>query len=61
MSLKRMSQREQQLLWDSYMALDHGDHDERLKILNRLEKYFDEQKKDDRFLKYVSLQNKEGN
>ncbi|ARR10579.1 hypothetical protein Vc3S01_p40093 (plasmid) [Vibrio campbellii] len=30
-----------ELLWDAYMLLDHGDHDERLKMLDKLEKYFD--------------------
>lgn len=29
------------LLWDAYMVLDHGDHDERLAMLERLKGYFD--------------------
>lgn len=32
---------EKELLWDAYTVLDHGDHDERLAMLNKLEKYFD--------------------
>ncbi len=32
---------EKELLWDAYMILDHGDHGERLAMLNKLEKYFD--------------------
>ncbi|MEI8659377.1 hypothetical protein [Vibrio sp. Hal054] len=30
-----------ELLWDAYMVLDHGDHDERLEMLDKLEKHFD--------------------
>lgn len=30
-----------ELLWEAYMILDHGDHDERLAMLNKLEKHFD--------------------
>lgn len=33
---------ENDLLWEAYMILDHGDHDERLAMLDELEKYFDE-------------------
>ncbi|MCG9575409.1 hypothetical protein L1D14_04080 [Vibrio tubiashii] len=29
------------LLWKTYMTLDHGDHDERLEILDKLEKHFE--------------------
>ncbi|BCL73979.1 hypothetical protein TUMSATVNIG1_59650 (plasmid) [Vibrio nigripulchritudo] len=29
-----------QLLWDAYMILDHGEHDERLAMLSKLEKHF---------------------
>ncbi|HEJ2458021.1 TPA: hypothetical protein ACMDRZ_003035 [Vibrio cholerae] len=29
-----------ELLWDAYMILDHGDHDERLEMLGILEKHF---------------------
>jgi hypothetical protein len=29
-----------ELLWESYLILDHGDHDERLEMLDRLERYF---------------------
>lgn len=32
---------QKQLLWDAYMTLDHGDHDERLSMLEMLENYFD--------------------
>lgn len=28
------------LLWEAYLTLDHGDHDERLSTLNKLESYF---------------------
>ncbi len=30
-----------ELLWDAYVTLDHGTHDERLEMLDKLEKYFD--------------------
>ncbi|MDA0152188.1 hypothetical protein OH460_07740 [Vibrio sp. Makdt] len=32
---------EKELLWDAYLTLDHGDHDERLAMLSKLENYFD--------------------
>lgn len=31
-----------QLLWDTYLILDHGEMQERLDMLDKLEKYFDE-------------------
>ena len=30
------------LLWDAYMALDHGDTEQRLAMLDKLEKHFNE-------------------
>lgn len=30
-----------ELLWEAYMVMDHGDHDERLIMLKKLEDYFD--------------------
>lgn len=30
-----------ELLWDAYMVLDHGTHDERLEMLDKLESHFD--------------------
>lgn len=30
-----------ELLWDAYMIMDHGSHDERLAMLDKLEKHFD--------------------
>ncbi|HDI3136633.1 TPA: hypothetical protein PMB18_001611 [Vibrio cholerae] len=30
-----------ELLWDAYMTLDHGTHDERLEMLAKLEKHFE--------------------
>lgn len=32
---------QKQLLWDAYMTLNHGDHDERLSMLEQLENYFE--------------------
>lgn len=29
------------LLWDAYIILDHGDQDERLAMLDKLEKHFE--------------------
>jgi len=29
-----------ELLWEAYMVLDHGNHDERLVMLDKLEKHF---------------------
>lgn len=33
------------LLWDAYMVMDHGSHDERLEMLNKLENYFNQKGK----------------
>lgn len=32
---------QKQLLWDAYLTLDHGDHDERSSMLEKLESYFE--------------------
>lgn len=32
---------QKQLLWNAYMTLDHGDHDERLSMLDELQNYFE--------------------
>lgn len=38
---KQVSTDEKQLLWDAYMVLDHGDHKQRLSMLENLKNYFD--------------------
>ncbi|WP_050916500.1 hypothetical protein [Vibrio cholerae] len=34
-------QKQSQLLWDAFRALDHADHDERLAMLDKLKNHFD--------------------
>ncbi|PSW82028.1 hypothetical protein [Photobacterium damselae] len=38
---KQLPLDEKQLLWDAYMTLDHGNHDERLSMLENLKRYFE--------------------
>lgn len=32
--------KQSKLLWEAYMVMDHGDHDERLSMLSKLETHF---------------------
>ncbi|WP_207105116.1 hypothetical protein, partial [Photobacterium damselae] len=38
---KQLPLDEKQLLWDAYMTLDHGNHYERLSMLENLKRYFE--------------------
>ncbi|EGQ8547989.1 hypothetical protein ACOJUY_004329 [Vibrio alginolyticus] len=40
-SQQQAYERVNELLWDAYLTLDHGTHDERLTMLAKLEKHFD--------------------
>ncbi|EGR2769750.1 hypothetical protein QRC92_000224 [Vibrio parahaemolyticus] len=33
--------KQNELLWEAYMVLDHGEHDERLAVLDKLVKHFE--------------------